>query len=66
MDQSPTLYALELMRVELDSAESVIMSLALTVEARDPNTEGHCQRLSRLASTIGSRIGLSADEYSPS
>jgi len=30
---------------ELDSAESVILSLALTVEARDAYTEGHCQRL---------------------
>ncbi len=30
---------------ELESAESVIISLALTVEARDLYTEGHCQRL---------------------
>jgi DNA-binding response OmpR family regulator len=30
---------------ELDSAESVILSLGLTIEARDPNTEGDCQRL---------------------
>jgi putative two-component system response regulator len=47
---------------ELDSAEAVIMSLALTVEARDPNTEGHCQRLSRLAAAVGTRIGLGADD----
>ncbi|PYR89067.1 MAG: metal-dependent phosphohydrolase [Acidobacteria bacterium] len=47
---------------ELDSAEAVIMSLALTVEARDPNTEGHCQRLSRLAAAIGTRVGVSADD----
>src|ERR1043166_7967817 len=30
---------------ELDSAESVIVSLALTIEARDKYTDGHCQRL---------------------
>lgn len=47
---------------ELDSAEAVIMSLALTVEARDPNTEGHCQRLSQLATALGTRIGLPGDD----
>src|SRR5438046_3124721 len=30
---------------DLESAESVIMSLALTVEARDAYTKNHCQRL---------------------
>jgi putative two-component system response regulator len=34
---------------ELDSAESVIVSLALTIEARDPYTEGHCDRLAKYA-----------------
>ena len=34
---------------ELESAESVIVSLALTVEARDAYTEGHCERLSTYA-----------------
>src|SRR6185369_3388556 len=29
---------------KLDSAEAVILSLALTIEARDPYTNGHCQR----------------------
>lgn len=43
---------------ELDSAEAVIMSLARTVEARDVTTEGHCQRLSKLASSLGARLGL--------
>jgi hypothetical protein len=37
---------------ELDSAEAVIMSL-VPVEARDVTTEGHCQRLSKLASVPG-------------
>jgi putative two-component system response regulator len=45
---------------DLDSAEAVILSLARTVEARDPHTVGHCQRLSALASRLGQRLGLSA------
>lgn len=47
---------------ELDSAEAVIMSLALTIEARDPYTEGHCLRLARYAATLGRRLGLGADD----
>ncbi len=47
---------------ELDSAEAVIMSLALTIEARDKCTEGHCQRLAAMASALGGRIGLGADD----
>lgn len=47
---------------ELDSAESVIMSLALTVEARDPYTEGHCERLAKYAVSLGAALGLAADD----
>ncbi|MEQ1908900.1 MAG: HD domain-containing phosphohydrolase [Vicinamibacterales bacterium] len=46
---------------ELDSAESMILSLGLTIEARDPNTQGHCQRLARYATALGGRLGL--DEH---
>ncbi len=49
---------------ELDSAESVIISLALTVEARDPYTRGHCQRLAAYAMLIGERIGASDEQLS--
>ncbi|HWI18945.1 MAG TPA: HD domain-containing phosphohydrolase [Vicinamibacterales bacterium] len=47
---------------ELDSAESVIMSLALTVEARDPYTEGHCDRLAKYAVSLGAALGLGKDD----
>lgn len=47
---------------DLESAESVIVSLALTVEARDAYTEGHCERLSNYAVALGRAIGLSADD----
>jgi putative two-component system response regulator len=43
---------------ELDSAESVILSLALTVEARDPYTGGHCARMASYASLFGMALGL--------
>ena len=49
---------------ELDSAESVIVSLALTVEARDPYTLGHCQRLAAYALLIGERTGASDEQLS--
>ena len=49
---------------DLDSAESVIVSLALTIEARDRTTEGHCQRLAQYASALGRTLGLDEDDVS--
>lgn len=43
---------------ELETAESVICSLGLSVESRDPYTEGHCERLARNASDLGRHLGL--------
>ena len=43
---------------DLESAESVILSLALTIEARDPHTDGHCQRLATYAQALGGTLGL--------
>jgi cyclic di-GMP phosphodiesterase len=47
---------------ELESAEDVVVSLALMVEARDPYTAGHCERLARYAAALGSAVGMSAVE----
>jgi len=47
---------------DLDSAEAVIFSLALTIEARDAFTEGHCQRLSTYATALGEALRLSGDD----
>ena len=47
---------------DLDSAQSVIMSLALTVEARDPYTDGHCQRLAAYGAALGRVLGLGRDD----
>jgi putative two-component system response regulator len=49
---------------DLDTAESVIVSLALTIEARDSTTDGHCQRLARYASALGRTLDLDADDVS--
>ena len=47
---------------DLESAESVMVSLALTIEARDSTTGGHCQRLARYASALGRALGLEEDD----
>jgi putative two-component system response regulator len=47
---------------ELESAESVILSLAMTVEARDAYTDGHCQRLARYATALGRALNLTDEE----
>jgi putative two-component system response regulator len=44
---------------ELERAESVLFALALSIEAKDPYTEGHCSRLSDYAVRLGTRLGLS-------
>jgi len=56
--------ALRLKRVydSMDSAEQVIYSLAAAVEAKDPYTEAHTQRVAESARRIGARMGLSAEE----
>jgi cyclic di-GMP phosphodiesterase len=43
---------------ELDNAESVLFSLALTIEAKDPYTEGHCDRLSKFSVALAEKLGL--------
>jgi putative two-component system response regulator len=43
---------------ELDNAEMVLFSLALTIEAKDPYTEGHCDRLSKYSVALGEKLGL--------
>jgi putative two-component system response regulator len=47
---------------ELESAESVLCTLARSIEAKDPYTEGHCDRLSRYAVSLAEKIGLSREE----
>jgi putative two-component system response regulator len=46
---------------ELERAETVLFSLALSIEAKDPYTEGHCDRLSKYSVALAERLGLSAE-----
>jgi putative two-component system response regulator len=47
---------------ELETAESVLCTLGLSVESRDPYTEGHCERLAVNASNLGRHIHLDEEE----
>ena len=47
---------------DLDSAEKTIVTLAMTIEARDPCTGGHCERLAGHAVRLGRQLGLSDDD----
>jgi putative two-component system response regulator len=43
---------------ELENAETVLFSLALSIEAKDRYTEGHCERLSKYSVAMAERLGL--------
>lgn len=43
---------------ELEHAEDVLCTLGLSVEAKDPYTEGHCDRLSLYSVALGRKRGL--------
>jgi putative two-component system response regulator len=55
------LLRVKLLLGQLERAEAVITTLALTIEARDPYTLGHCDRLSRYAVALGEALGLDQD-----
>lgn len=46
---------------ELENAESVLFALALGIEARDPYTGNHCERLAQYATDLGHYLGLDGD-----
>jgi putative two-component system response regulator len=43
---------------DLESAESLVLTLGRFIEARDPCTEGHCDRLAEYAITLGRHLNL--------
>jgi len=47
---------------ELEHAENVLFALALSIEAKDPYTEGHCDRLSESSEALAKRLSLSEEE----
>lgn len=46
---------------ELERAETVLFTLALSVEAKDPYTNNHCDRLARYSVALGKRLGLAPE-----
>ena len=44
---------------DLDSSEDIILTLALALEAKDPYTKGHSERVATLATNLAKNIGLS-------
>jgi putative two-component system response regulator len=47
---------------QLDSAEAVLFSMARAIEAKDSYTQGHVERVSRMAVRLGQHLGLSDEE----
>ncbi len=43
---------------QLERSESIMTTLGLTIEARDPHTAGHCERLARYAVALGQALGV--------
>jgi putative two-component system response regulator len=46
----------------MEAAHAVVAALANAVEAKDAQTEHHCERLALFAGRLGMRLGLDADE----
>ena len=47
---------------ELENVETVLFTLALSVEAKDPYTNNHCDRLARLSVALGEKLGLPREQ----
>src|ERR1700674_4589558 len=47
---------------ELERAESVVFSLARSMEGKDPYTHGHCERLAEYSARLGEQLGLSENQ----
>jgi len=47
---------------ELENAEVVLFSLALSIEARDPYTRGHCERLAEMSVMLGKKLALPEEQ----
>ncbi len=47
---------------ELERAESVLFSLARSIEGKDPYTHGHCERLAQYSARLGGHLQLSEEQ----
>src|SRR6202042_1030454 len=47
---------------ELERAESVLFTLARSIEGKDPYTHGHCERLADYSAVLGEALNLPAEQ----
>jgi putative two-component system response regulator len=47
---------------ELERAESVLFTLARSIEGKDPYTHGHCERLMNYSVSLGEHLGLPEEQ----
>lgn len=57
-----SLMKLKLRTDELERAESVLFSLARSIEGKDPYTHGHCERLAEYSTRLGEQLGLPEEQ----
>src|ERR1700678_1764850 len=57
-----SLLRLKLYTDELENAEGVLFSLAHSIEARDPYTHGHCERLAEMSARMGEHLGVPEEQ----
>jgi putative two-component system response regulator len=52
----------ELLAESHEQAEAVLCTLGKSIEAKDPHTEGHCERLAEYSVSLGRTVGLEEEE----
>src|SRR5579872_6232126 len=57
-----SLVKLKLRTDELERAESVLFTLARSIEGKDPYTHGHCERLAEYSAALAQHVGLPEDQ----
>lgn len=57
-----SLVKLKMRTDELERAESVLFSLARSIESKDPYTHGHCERLADYSVSLGKQVGMSEEQ----
>lgn len=57
-----SLVRLKLYTDELETAETVLCSLAKSIEAKDPYTQGHCDRLSEYSVALARKLNLPEEQ----
>src|SRR5258707_9066502 len=57
-----SLLKLKLRTDELERAESVLFSLARSIEGKDPYTHGHCERLAEYSARLAQQLRLPDDQ----